>query len=239
MLFVSDLDNTLIHSYKVAQEEDICVETKDGKELSFMMPKAYALLKEIVDKCIFVPITTRSLEQYRRLDLGINPTYAVVANGALLLIDGQVDEQWTEGTRQMLNVQLPNLDQCELLFDIRYVDEFFIFAKSENPQQAVRELNCVVDKDKFSVCAVHNKVYVFPVELNKGTAMKRLKERLQPDKVICAGDSLLDIPMLEAADTAIALKPLALNNKHSHMLDNEFFALNMLFIVNERLEKML
>ncbi|MDR1579784.1 MAG: hypothetical protein LBS35_05460, partial [Synergistaceae bacterium] len=107
VLFASDLDNTLIHSYRVAEAGDICVETRDGKKLSFMSPKAHGILKDIAAKCAFVPVTTRSLEQYRRLDLGVKPKYALVANGALLLIDGEVDELWASETRRRLNVTLP------------------------------------------------------------------------------------------------------------------------------------
>ncbi|MDR2137476.1 MAG: hypothetical protein LBO68_04225, partial [Synergistaceae bacterium] len=67
MIFASDLDNTLIHSYKRALPSDICVERKDGRALSFMTPRGRRMLQKARERCCFVPVTTRSLEQYRRL----------------------------------------------------------------------------------------------------------------------------------------------------------------------------
>jgi hydroxymethylpyrimidine pyrophosphatase-like HAD family hydrolase len=228
MLFASDLDNTLIYSYKAAKAGDICVETKDGKELSFMPQEAFLLLKEVAKNCVFVPVTTRTLEQYKRIDLGVKPKYAVVAHGAMLLIDGVPDEKWTAETRQMLNVPLPKIDGHALLYDIRYVDDFFIFAKSEQPNQAAEILTKTLDTDKFTVSSVYNKVYVFPNTLNKGVAVERLKKRLNAETVVCAGDSELDIPMLEAADIAIFPQSLEFIHKNPLALHEKGFAVEML-----------
>ena len=52
------------------------------------------------------------------------------------------------------------------------------------------------------------KVYVVPRKLSKGTAVRRLKERLDAELVIAAGDSEFDLPMLQEADLAIAPKGL-------------------------------
>lgn len=231
MLFASDLDNTLIYSYKFAKAGDICVETKNGKELSFMTRESYAMLKDVVTKCVFVPVTTRSLEQYLRIDLGVKPKYAIVAHGALLINDGKIDDQWTAETRRLLNVELPKINEInanELIYDIRYVEDFFIFTKSKYPQQAVDFLQTIVDEKQLKVCAVHNKVYILPLRLDKGAAVKRLKKFLQIQSVICAGDSELDIPMLEIADDAIFPQTLKLRRENSHILDDESFTSEIL-----------
>ena len=228
ILFASDLDNTLIYSYKSAQNEDVCVEFKNAEKLSFMPPKTYLLLKEVVQRCIFVPVTTRSLEQYRRIDLGVKPKYALAANGALLLVDGEIDKKWALETEQMLNFKLPNLTESYLLFDIRYVDSFFIAAKSEQPQSALEYLKNIIDERKFTLYAVKNKIYVIPNNLSKGIAVKRLKKRLQTELVICAGDSEIDISMLEIADFALYPKTLNIAHRNSHVFDNDFFTVKAL-----------
>ncbi|MDR0273341.1 MAG: HAD hydrolase family protein, partial [Clostridiales bacterium] len=203
MIFASDLDNTLIHSYKVAEKDDICVEKEDGKELSFMPRESFCILKKIFERCIFVPVTTRSQEQYRRIDLGVRPKYAIVAHGALLLVDGIIDESWLSETRRQITSQLPKISQNGLIYDIRYVDEYFIFAKSKNPQAAVAHIEGFVNQHDFGLYAVFNKIYILPRWLNKGIAVTRLKKRLGAEKIISAGDSELDIPMLEIADIAV------------------------------------
>lgn len=237
MLFASDLDNTLIHSYKRAQKDDICVEVKDGKELSFMSKENYQLLKEVVKKCEFVPVTTRSLEQYQRINLGIIPKYAIVAHGAILLIDGKVDEGWTVETRKLMDAKLPEIQKNDIIFDVRYVDDFFVFAKSESPKKAVEYLESIIDQNKLISCAVHNKVYVFPNGLEKSFALKRLKERINEEFVICSGDSELDISMLEIADIAINPKTLQLENQNQHKINEESFSLEMLKKADELIEK--
>ncbi len=233
MLFASDLDNTLIHSYKNAKSGDVCVEVKDQKELSFMSSSAHMLLKKVATECIFVPLTTRSLEQYKRIDLGVKPKYAVVAHGALLIVDDQIDEQWASETRRIFNKPLPQIRECDLLYDIRYVDTFFLFSKSDRPIGAVKHLKAMIDTSKFEVCSVRNKVYIFPIGFNKGVALERLKRRLQCDKVICAGDSVLDVSMLEIADVAISPKGLQFNSLKSVALDGDLFEASVLDVVNK------
>ena len=233
MLFASDLDNTLIHSYKKSGKGDICVEWKDGKALSFMTNEVYHLLKKVVTKCDFVPVTTRSLEQYKRIDLGIVPQYAIVAHGAILLVDGQIDEEWTQETHKLIGTKLPTIEENSLLTDIRYVDDFFIFGKSENPNEAVSYLKSVLCDEKFMICAVHNKVYVIPKALRKSVAVKRLSERLHQNFVICSGDSELDVSMLEIANIAIHPQTLQLQNQYRIELNEKSFSDEMLKVVHK------
>lgn len=237
MLFASDLDNTLIHSYRVAEAGDICVETRDGKKLSFMSPKSRGILKDIAARCAFVPVTTRSLEQYRRLDLGVKPKYALVANGALLLTDGEVDGLWAAETRRGLNVTLPDVEPGEFLFDIRRVDDFFIFAKSKDPPRAVEYLKAVLKDSVFEARSVHDKIYILPAGLDKGVAVKRLRERISSGCVICAGDSELDLPMLEIADMAIVPETLAPWLERARVLPSKTFMSELPGIIREMVSR--
>ena len=68
------------------------VEVYNGREISFMTEKAIALLRELSDEMMFVPVTTRTVEQYNRVSLfhdEIRPTYAITCNGGVVLKDGQ------------------------------------------------------------------------------------------------------------------------------------------------------
>ena len=79
---------------------------------------------------------------------------------------------------------------------------------------------------------------MLPIGLDKGVAVSRLKERLQIEGVICAGDSELDAPMLEAADIAVAPKSLRIRSKRAVFLDDEVFSRNALSAVySEVIEK--
>lgn len=79
MIYASDLDRTLIFSHRFLDEHKynkkiVLVEDKDGKEISYMSELAYNKLQEINNNkdITFIPTTTRSLEEYNRIRLGLN-----------------------------------------------------------------------------------------------------------------------------------------------------------------------
>ena len=83
----TDLDNTLIYSYKhEIGGPKTCVEIYQGREISFMTETSHRLLGQLCSKpgVLVVPTTTRTLEQYQRINLGIGvPEYALVCNGCI------------------------------------------------------------------------------------------------------------------------------------------------------------
>ena len=209
ILFACDLDNTLIHSYKHRRAEDICVEIYDGREQSFISPRALDLLKKIAAQILFVPVTTRSIAQYRRIfwTENFSPRYAVVANGAYLL-NGERQENFLREVvapyEEELKFQREKLSDNPAFNICRIVDESFLFLKCRDD----------IDAEKFSfdtsltVQHTSKKIYLFPPRLNKGEALKLLIKKFSPDKVFAAGDSELDLPMLELADVAFIKKNL-------------------------------
>lgn len=68
MILFSDLDNTLIYSYK----HDIGlrkrnVELYQGREISFITEDTWQYLKRLKARIEIVPLSTRSVEQYSEL----------------------------------------------------------------------------------------------------------------------------------------------------------------------------
>lgn len=209
ILFACDLDNTLIHSHKKFRAGDICVELYDGHEQSFIAPRALALLKQIAAQVLFVPVTTRSIAQYRRIfwTEDFCPRYAVVANGAYLL----------DGDRQEIFLHdeiFPYADELETMrekfsddenFNIcRIVDESFLFLRCRDEIDAAT----LTFATRLTVQHTGKKIYLFPPALTKGNALRRLKEKFSPTKIFAAGDSEIDLPMLAAADVAFAPRSL-------------------------------
>ena len=208
ILFACDLDNTLIHSHKHRREDDICIEIYEGREQSFISRRALDLLKRISGKILFIPVTTRSITQYRRIFWAEDflPRYSVVANGAYLL-DGDKQENFLREVatpyETEINRQLASADKN--IFTIaRIVDESFLFLRCRDdidPEGISFDTNLTVQH-------TGKKIYLFPPLLNKGEALKLLKKIFSPDKVIAAGDSAIDLPMLEVADVAFGKKNL-------------------------------
>ncbi len=242
-VFFSDLDNTLIYSYKRDIGEDkVGVELYNDRVISFMTGKSYALLNEADRRLLFVPVTTRTPEQYARIDLGIKPRYALVCNGGMLLNGGVRDEEWYRDSLELISASEAEMkkayglmdcdeDRC---FEVRSIYELFLFTKSEKPQETVERLRAGLDLQKVGVFSNGQKIYVVPKNMDKGTAVRRFRQRFGVDKCIAAGDSAFDAPMLREVDFAFAPKGLWEAADMQNMLnigacavcdtDNEFFS---------------
>lgn len=216
ILFASDLDNTLIHSYKKTNT-GICVDIKDNKEMSFMSQRSYDMLQIISKKVEFLPITTRSLDQYKRLRLlkGKFPKYAITSNGGILLVDNVIDEEWYKGSKLIVDESMEDLQKSlnilkkdpMITLHSRVVDGLFVFAKTKDADFTKNKLKEKLDLNKVVIKRHKDKIYILPKELNKGTALKRAKNILGYDFVIGAGDSMFDVPMLQHSN--IPIVPLA------------------------------
>ncbi len=210
----TDLDNTIIYSYKhEIGPEKRNVELYQGREISFITEKTYALLQQVKKRMLVVPTSTRSLEQYQRIDLGVGAfPYALVCNGGILLADGKRDESWYQESLELIGQSEAELQKALCLlkkdirrkFDLRFIEQLFVFTKCENPQHVVENLREALDIALVDVFHNGEKVYVVPKSLNKGKAVQRFRKYIHADFVIAAGDSEFDISMLEEADVGLA-----------------------------------
>lgn len=209
-----DLDNTMIYSYKHnIGKARINVEIYQGREISFLTENTYENLKRIKENVLIVPTSTRSIEQYRRIDLRIgNIPYALVCNGGVLLVDGQKDTSWYQTSLELIRESLPALQTAQHFlekdnrrkFELRFIEELFLFTKCDQPESVVRELKAILDTNTADILHNKEKVYVVPRNLSKGKAVERFRKYIRAGKIIAAGDSEFDISMLRAADIRIA-----------------------------------
>ncbi len=215
IVFYADLDNTLLYSYRHDIGHDkVGVETYQGRTISFMTSYAYELLNRLREQVMFIPVTTRTREQYERIRLGSSPPYALVCNGGVLLDHGQEDTAWyensvklTTGARDALCRGREYMERDpHRIFEVRCVRELFLFTKSAEPREMVKNLRDRLDGGSVDIFQNGEKVYIVPVQLNKGMACRRVRERLGMKKIytVAAGDSGFDVPMLRAADLFLA-----------------------------------
>lgn len=225
MVFHSDLDQTLIYSYKHEVGPDKrCVEVYQGREISFMTGRSAELLRQVREQAVFVPTTTRTVEQYQRIQWEEPPEYALVCNGGILLAHGERDEGWYQESRELVvGCQKDLRDARKLLqgdqhvnFEIRDIEGLFVFTKSEEPKKTVGMLRENLEGSQLDVFSNGGKVYAVPKALTKGEAVRRFRRKVQDGLkaaggsrlgnsiVAAAGDSRFDISMLEEADVALA-----------------------------------
>lgn len=208
LLLACDLDNTLLHSHRRRQEGDICVEWFEGRPQSFLAPDACRLLQRALRELLLVPVTTRSIEQYQRIQWpeGCVPECAVTTNGAILLRDGAVDEDWKKGSLEAVEPCRGELERLRGLLDgscgqCRLVDGMYLFVPCGEEAQAQRCAAVWRERTPLVTAVSGRKLYFFPPGIDKGSAVDRL--RLEGQPVACAGDSEIDLPMLRTASLVL------------------------------------
>ena len=184
-IFCTDLDNTLIYSYKHdIGEQKRNVEIYQGREISFITEKEYELLKTLKEKILIIPTTTRTTEQYERIDLGIGTfDYALTCNGGILLEKGMENREWYEESLKLVENSKEIMEQALVLlekekrrtFELRFIRDLFVFTKCEEPENVVQDLQECLDCSTVDVFNNGVKVFVVPKTLSKGNAIKRLK----------------------------------------------------------------
>jgi hydroxymethylpyrimidine pyrophosphatase-like HAD family hydrolase len=227
MLLACDLDNTLIYGHSRAARGDICIEYINGRANSFMSRESFYLYKNLDSNIRLIPATARSIEQYNRIGIFREtiPEYAVTSCGAVILRNGIIDAGWKCRTREIIRGVHEDMDKIAHIlrtdprvFLVRVVDDSFIFAMSDKASDIVITLqghDCV---RKFNVFCYKKKVYVIPRGIDKGSALNVIMKETAAGPLVAAGDSEIDIPMLNGADFALVpSERLASSLRTSHV----------------------
>lgn len=230
--FFSDVDNTLIYSHRLLLQDDrVAVEYLNARVQSYMTKKTYDFLAE-AEEIYLIPTTTRTQEQYARLSESFAKfrcRYALVCNGGILLDNNKVDPKWLSETIVIAKEELPSLSEAKKLIlsdfsteNIYIVNEIMVYFKTEDTVSAAAKLSSALDTSKLNVCYDSRKVYCIPASINKGNAIRRFSSQTGVAKFVAAGDSLLDIPMLEAASVSIMPSELSniVMNQQRYVADN-------------------
>lgn len=223
-LLACDLDRTLIFSanaFFLTTEDHlapamIVTEMYENRPISFMTRAAEALLLQAAEAAVFVPVTTRTAAQYGRVRLpGPVPEYAVTTNGGVLLHRGEPDGDWQASVRSLVSTGCATLAEVQAhlgrpefagwLLQLRSAEDLFSYSivdRSALPAEVLLELEAWCAERGWTVSLQGRKLYCVPAPVTKQNAVAEVARRLGAGRVIAAGDSLLDRPMLEHADVA-------------------------------------
>ncbi|WP_289142555.1 hypothetical protein [uncultured Brevibacillus sp.] len=223
MLFASDLDQTLIYSSRHTKDADPTklrvVEVLEGKVISYMTDDAINSLQDLMKRIMFIPVTTRTINQYNRVTIfseDLRPTYAVTSNGGNILIDGKVDEKWSQHIRQRISKDSMAMDDilCEFekftheswLHRGLVADDLFYYCIVERDLLPVDEMYSFgewLSSNGWELSIQGRKVYFIPQAVNKRDAVLHIKESEGMQIVVSSGDSLLDLPLIHASSHAL------------------------------------
>ena len=220
VLLACDLDGTLIFSRRrvgdeVSDDQLRCVEWSDDREVSYLTERAHSGLVRLTSMSEVVAVTARSIVQFRRVRLPISTRYAVVANGGVLLVDGEIDEAWCARVRNALR-GLRSVEQmarhlafvCDTDWTKRVavIEELFCCAVIDPalmPASFVAEQSEWAAERGWRVSLQGSKLYFVPEPLDKAAAVREVARRMSADTVFAAGDALLDAELLRSADRGV------------------------------------
>jgi len=228
LLAASDLDQTLVFSARSAQADVaglVGVEEYEGRTISWVTPRAHDLLGALVATGDFLPVTTRTPQQYARVRWpAAPPRYAVCANGGVLLVDGVADAAWARRVRGSLSSAraLPavHAELARMAGElhaivpgsaepaVRSVEDLFAYVVLREGQRPplegprLGELTQRLDGWGYGVSLQGRKLYAVPRALTKSAAVAEVVRRRGADGFAGAGDSLLDADLLLAAAAA-------------------------------------
>ena len=231
-LIACDLDQTLIYSERAfrllpgAPRPDVVIaEYLDGEPLSYLTRAARDGLRALARRVPVMPVTTRTLAQYGRVDLGFVPAYAIAGNGGHLLVDGVADPEWAAGICERLARSGRPLGEVRALADrlatdaptpwvrtIRDADGLFVYLVATE-REAIPDLTAAAAElasGGWALSVQGRKVYLVPAALTKEAAIAEVLRRTGAEHLAAAGDSLLDAGMLAMARQSprgVAIRP--------------------------------
>ncbi|WML45013.1 hypothetical protein [Neobacillus sp. PS3-40] len=218
MIFASDLDRTLIYSKRALVEfglskttERIPVECKDGQWISFMTASSYSILKEICSRFLFVPVTTRTTEQFKRIFIfkkDIPITYAITSNGGHILYKGEELEEWSEILSARLQWETSTIKELQFFLQkerfhldgvVKQAESlFFYFILESSPSRfELNRISNAVSSFGWRISLQGRKLYFIPKAINKGDALEFICRKEGRVAMAGAGDSNLDWDFLK------------------------------------------
>ena len=231
MIFASDLDSTLIYSSRhcklINEEKLLPVDFYNNSNCSFITKSIQDKLEHINESMLFIPVTTRSPEQYSRMKYFydvIKPKYAIVANGGIILKNGNELKAWSDISSAKINKVVSIVTmiklcsfflESDLVISYKTCEDLFIYSILDEDKLASNFSKGEISLDYFKIlrsfCAKHSynlskqgkKVYIVPSCINKYDPIKYIMQLEDIEKYISAGDSLLDYPMLQHSNYGI------------------------------------
>lgn len=205
-IYFIDLDGTLIFSHRHFHDGYEPIEVYKGKDISFIENRTYKRLVETIEHNEFVPVTSRTKEQYARINIfqQHKPQYALLDNGGVLLINGDEDIEWTKDTHHILKDSAEGLADIENWASkygaVKRQDAIILFVKPTDDERRGEIINGLNQYLDFCWFEHGNKLYICSKQLTKGASVERFKKKHGVDRCIGAGDSEVDFSMLDYVD---------------------------------------
>lgn len=227
MIIFSDLDRSIIYSNKFIEEfndfnnEYDCIEKVNNKEISYISLKTIEYLKEIQDFGTFIPTTTRTAEQFRRIDFdnyNIKFKYAITSNGGTILKDNEPLKEWdlvikdivnSSGKRKDMIDEFEKYKNTPGIISLKNAGELFFYLvvdKSIFNIDNIKEYIKTLNKNNWLHYISGRKIYFLQKGITKENAINFIINKENIGQFSSIGDSIMDLGMLNIANNSYILK---------------------------------
>lgn len=223
MYVFSDLDRSVIYSNKFLDTEVKYsnIEKYEGREISYISLDTIEYIKQIQDIGMFIPTTTRTTEQFNRINFeqfGINFPWAITTNGGYILKNNKVLESWNKEVQNIknkscgLNIMIKDFEKYTKLpgvIKFAVASELFFYMVVD---YSIFDINCLkeyvntLDGKNWNMYISGRKIYFLPKGITKENAIKYLLKELNIKEFTAIGDSTMDYGMIKSADYGYVLK---------------------------------
>lgn len=232
-ILFADLDDTLFQSHRKmspAQDWRPLAYLSDGSAISYANPQQQAMLELFMREMTVIPVTARSHDAYRRVDIPFKAEAIINYGGIILDADGHPDPVWQAASAAKAEACQTDLQrwtdalsaECERLgldLRIRLIRDFdipfYVVAKSSSGNDAAVAAGaefCLREREagRLPDLYIHinsNNLALIPRWLDKRHAVDNLRQRYAEagHQVISfgMGDSLVDLNFIGACDYMI------------------------------------
>ncbi|MEX6587103.1 HAD hydrolase family protein [Paraclostridium bifermentans] len=223
MIIFSDLDRSVIYSNKFL-DTDIeyeSIEIYNGKEISYISIDTIKHIKKIQEDGLFIPTTTRTVEQFQRINFtskNMEFDWAITSNGGNILKHNKVFEDWRNEVEKILQkvfpiekmvsdfekyIKLPGITNFKIAENL-----FFYIVVDWNYFEVsmIEEYTSLLGSKGWIFYISGRKIYFLPKDISKENAISYLANYIGVKKFSVIGDSTMDLGMLNIGATSYVLK---------------------------------
>ncbi len=224
IFFFSDIDDTLIQTRRktdFTKETVVGGYTKDGEENSFFYRGTKLFIDTIISSGMtFIPTTARNMDSYNRTILAKDKSikYVILNFGGIVLIDGEIDEDWQKritqeyskilSMQQVYTILQKELKRANEELVIKVIDDFYLSIYNKfnlNNKGVLNSVREILNKfleihTDFYLYENDNSFAILPTCLNKKFAVEYLIDRYKPILTLGAGDNISDLDFMNLAD---------------------------------------